>query len=206
MSATHATGCSVEMQLREACAALDRRLRAGEDCRAEEYIALLEAPSAPADFALELIYAEYLARERRGDQLAPAEWFQRFPQFRTGLERLIVVHKMVVDPTHTGIEDGQTPTDAIRGTAQAVSPCGQRIGQYELLEEIGQGGMGVVYKARQLGLGRTVAVKMIHATQASLERRSRFRSEAELAARLQHPNIVQIHEVGEQDGIAYLSM
>lgn len=84
---------------------------------------------------------------------------------------------------------------------------GQRFGGYQLLEKIGEGGMGVVYKARQLRLDRLVAVKVLPFGQFSrAEVVQRFRAEAAAAASLQHPNIVAIHEVGEHEGQHYFSM
>jgi WD40 repeat protein/tRNA A-37 threonylcarbamoyl transferase component Bud32 len=102
-------------------------------------------------------------------------------------------------------------TPAPPGLAQPLSawpPLGtSRFGDYELIEEIARGGMGVVFKARQVSLGRIVAVKMIH--RAVLDQEDllkRFRTEAKATAHLQHPNIVAIHEVGEIDGQPFFSM
>jgi len=78
---------------------------------------------------------------------------------------------------------------------------------FEILGELGRGGMGVVYKARQEKLQRLVALKMmLSVAQGGPERLTRFRTEAEAVARLQHPNVVQIYEVGEQEGSPYLAL
>jgi eukaryotic-like serine/threonine-protein kinase len=103
-------------------------------------------------------------------------------------------------PTRTA---GPHP-DAARPGPAAPPP---QLAGYEVLGELGRGGMGVVYKARQVGLKRLVALKMILTGEhAGVQERARFRAEAEAVARLGHPNVVQVYEVGEHQGHPYLAL
>src|SRR6185436_2639757 len=100
-----------------------------------------------------------------------------------------------------------TPSDESALAGALASALPRRFGGYDLLEEMGRGGMGVVYRARHLALNRLVALKMILAGEfAGAQALRRFRQEAEATARLQHANIVAIHDVGECEGQSYFTM
>src|SRR5436309_3515040 len=96
----------------------------------------------------------------------------------------------------------------IRGESVSSVPADLPVMQgFEVLGVLGRGGMGVVYKARQVGLNRLVALKMILAGgHAGTYERQRFKTEGEAVAALQHPNIVQVYDVGDQDGLPYFSL
>src|SRR5690349_8108540 len=117
------------------------------------------------------------------------------------------------DVASRGLADNATashvpgPSAGPVGTEAEPARGAVAVAGYEVEAVLGRGGMGVVYKARHLALKRTVALKMVlaggHAGPGEL---ARFRIEAEAVARLQHPNIVQIHEVGEADGHPYCAL
>src|SRR5262249_4701298 len=153
--------------------------------------ATLPALASDADAVLELLYTEFVVREQLGQEPSVAAWYARFPQWQPDLQQLFQVHQFMRRRSAASV--GATVlTSGQDGPPAADLPRG-RLGNYELLGELGRGGMGVVYKARQAGLQRVVAVKVILAgAHAGSEELTRFRTEAQAAARLQHPNIVQI--------------
>src|SRR5262249_52787134 len=142
----------------------------------------------------ELVLLDVEYRRRRGEACLPVDYAERFP----GLT-LDGPDGATGEPTAPHAPGDPRPVGFVG--------AGHRIGDYEGVEEIARGGMGVVYRARDTALGREVAVKLIQAgSNATAEERERFRREAEATARIQHPGIVQVHEVGEHHGLPFLVM
>jgi len=150
---------------------------------------------------------DYLAQLQAGIAPHREELLREHPQLASALDCLEALEGLAPRPT-ADRQDGATKTMAMQPAVEpAMGNLPREFGPYELLSEIGRGGMGVVYEARQTGLDRTVAIKMIlGAHLASSEHVRRFQAEAKAAARVRHPHIVPIHEVGQLHGQDYFAM
>jgi hypothetical protein len=196
-----------EKQLRQACADLASRLRAGEDCRAETYLDAFPSLASNANLALELIFTEFQVRQELGQKPDPADWLARFPQWREPFQRRLYLYHVTCDslPADPSTVE-QSPAVDRPPPPQLTRPTAN-FAHYAIGEELGGGGMGAVYKARDTVLGRVVALKMIRAgVLARPDEIQRFYREAQAAAQLKHPHIVPLYEVGQHDGRHYFTM
>jgi WD40 repeat protein len=172
------------------CRQFEAAWKAGERPAIEDYLADLAEPEHTA-LLHELVQIEAEYRRCAGERAEPAEYGERFPD---------------LDAEWLSGVLATLPAFAVPGPGSGPGP-GRCVGDYELLAELGRGGMGVVFMARQKRLNRTVAVKLIRAAElASPAEVQRFRAEAEHAAQLDHPSIVPVYEVGEHAGQPFFSM
>src|SRR5579883_141838 len=166
----------------------------------EDYLHRFPALGPLERLALELIGEEYRVRRIWGDRPEPETYYARFST-HAGLPALLAR----IDAELS--EQAAPSTLQLMATGAAPVPAGAVPDGYEILGELGRGGMGVVYKARQLRLDRLVAIKMIRAGEEAVPTvLARFRTEAAAAARVQHPHVVQVYEVGEKNGQPFCVM
>ena len=178
------------------------------------------------DSILAQAIAEFLTRPAEFDLTLRSQLLAKYPAVAAELRAFFQDHdgiRLFADES-IGVSTGGEQPLAVAGMSAAdlrenrvgmrlaaefdsLGRAGQQVGDYELLELLGRGGMGVVYKARQVSLNRIVAVKMIrYGEAASAEEMARFRTEAEASAKLRHPGIVKVHAVGELQGQPFFAM
>ena len=199
----------------DACDRFEVAWQAGLRPRIEDY---LEETAGPERSALwhDLLVLELVYRRRQGERPTPEEYRARFPA------RVNLVGKALGEADLSVPQDSQSPAGSyhpgwespdLEGTLaqlpeKSIPKAGwPAIADYDILAELGHGGMGVIYQARQHQLNRLVALKMIRAgIQARPEELDRFRLEAEAVARLHHANIVQIYDIGEVAGLPFVAL
>jgi tetratricopeptide (TPR) repeat protein/tRNA A-37 threonylcarbamoyl transferase component Bud32 len=170
----------------------------GEPRSVEAILELRPGLRDSPELVLDLIYHEVLLRQRWGDSPRLDEYVARFPHLADALRTQFEVHH--------ALQPGAKSVATISSPYQSPLPY-PAVPGYEVLAELGRGGMGVVYKARDCALNRLVALKMLRAEALTGgPQLARFRSEAEVMARLEHPNIVRVYEVGEHEGRPYFAM
>jgi serine/threonine protein kinase/WD40 repeat protein len=175
----------------------ERRWRHGERLPVEAYLSAHPAMVDP-DARMDLIYAEVLLRESAGERPGPAEYVFRFPDLADRIRTQFQLHRTLLGPADSRPEPEPEPPPSPKFAHDVPG--------YEILEELGRGGMGIVYKARHRELGRIVALKVLRPDALGEETEARLRREAEALARVQHPHIVQIYEVGLAGGQPYLAL
>jgi serine/threonine protein kinase len=164
--------------------------------------AIVEVP-VREDTSLESLVArvadEFLERQQRGERPDVEEYAARYPQAAVLLRKVLAAFQLLglsglAAPPNSG---ATTETPALTGT----------LGDFQLLREVGRGGMGVVYEAEQISLGRRVALKVLpFAAALDTKQLQRFKNEAQAAAHLQHPHIVPVHYVGCERGVHFYAM
>jgi serine/threonine-protein kinase len=186
----------------------------GQRVPAEAYRLACPALGTDSETFLDLVYSEFLLRRQLGESPAVSEYVERFAPYAATLERQFAVGAALETRMPSGGEArgtvslavGESVSEAETTSPAKVSSVPAGVPGFEILGVLGEGGMGVVYKARQVGLNRLVALKMIRPRGLGEQALVRFHVEAEAVARLKHPNIVPVYAFGEQQGQPYFAL
>jgi hypothetical protein len=187
----------------QVCRQFEAAWQDGPRPRLEDYLAQASELERP-DLLRELVALDMDYRTRAGESPGVEEYRARFPDLDLGGPGASTCpgkDSTGPDPRPADTDAAGTPTTPAPATGPDTWP---EVAGYAILGELGRGGMGVVYRARDLALKRQVALKMLVGEHASPEELARFRDEAEAVARLRHPHIVQVFATGEHHGQPYL--
>ncbi len=195
----------------DACDRFEAAWRAGDRPLIEDYLGATTDSDRPV-LLRHLLDLELDYRGGHGESPGPSEYRRRFPGHKGLVDSIFEKFLKQPDVVRGGDSETleiRTPRDALRSGAATNPPPDfiLNIPGVEILSELGRGGMGVVYKARQTGLNRLCALKIIlPGEHNAAEFGARFLAEAETIARLKHPNVVQIYGLGDHDGRPYFEM
>lgn len=155
---------------------------------------------------LDLLYNEIVVLEELGEQPTIDDYVHRYPQLEDELRLHFEIHRAINENLFAATSQPQRGDTWTDRDEETFVP-GTTLGEYTLVEQIGRGGIGIVFRARDRRLHRDVAIKLLQPSRQPTSREIlRFQTEAEAMARLSHPNIVQIYEVGRHDGRAFLAL
>jgi serine/threonine protein kinase len=215
-------------RLHRLCDDQRRRWESGERPRVEDYLAQDPDLGADEELLIDLLCHEFLLAEERGDQPRWEDYRRRFPQYAAQLRLQEELHRGLATasgegaagpplsvPTRPPEPSVQTSSVHLAETMTFPGPDGagpppdvpRVLGEYELLERLGAGGMGDVYRARHRRLNKFVALKLLPARlKDSADSVARFLREMKAVGGLDHPNLVEAHDAGEEGGVVYLAL
>jgi serine/threonine-protein kinase len=185
-----------------------RRWRSGYHRPVESYLKEYPALESRMDALLALVCSEVSMRWEIGEKPEPDEYLRRFPQLSNELRNVFGLPFLSGTPPVMSSWTSTASEEFVDALQQlGVQESLPSIPDYEVQQLIDSGGQGEVYKARHIGLDRVVALKMLHDDRsADKERLARFRREGKVIARLEHPQIVRVHDFGESGSRLFLSM